>query len=139
VISFQVLGKPATKGSWKIRRGKGKAWLTADNDKERPWADAVAWRGKEAMRGRPLIDEGVEVAILIEVSRPKDPVREFPVGDVDKMARSVLDALTGIVWRDDVLVTSLSVTKRYTEREQGAWIQIVTESEVAARAGEIGG
>lgn len=36
--------------------------------------------------------------------------------DVDKLARSVLDALTGVLYCDDGQVISLTVTKRYSRR-----------------------
>jgi Holliday junction resolvase RusA-like endonuclease len=124
IVSFHALGKPATKGSWKIRRKRGKAFLQADNDREKPWALMVGWAAKEAMAGRPLIDRGVKVSILFDFVRPKNPAREFPTGDVDKLARSTLDALTGTVWTDDVLVVSMDVTKRYVAKDPGAHIYV---------------
>jgi hypothetical protein len=35
--------------------------------------------------------------------------------DLDKYARAVIDALTGLVWRDDGQVTELMSSKRYGE------------------------
>jgi Holliday junction resolvase RusA-like endonuclease len=35
--------------------------------------------------------------------------------DIDKLARSILDALTGLVWRDDGQVVILDVAKRYAD------------------------
>jgi Holliday junction resolvase RusA-like endonuclease len=124
IVSFHALGRPATKGSWKIRRKRGKAFLQADNDREKPWALMVGWAAKEAMAGRLLIDRGVEVSILFDFVRPAKPAREFPTGDVDKLARSTLDALTGTVWTDDVLVVSMDVTKRYVAKDPGAHIYV---------------
>jgi crossover junction endodeoxyribonuclease RusA len=122
--AVHVLGTPATKGSWKIRRRRGKAWLQADNERERPWAENVAWHAKQAWGSRPLVSAGVAVSIVFEMLKPARPVRPFPVGDVDKLARSCLDALTGIVWEDDVLVVELLVGKRYVARDPGAWIRL---------------
>ena len=51
-------------------------------------------------------------------------MRGFPTGDVDKLARSCLDALSGVILKDDVLVVSLDVTKRYTTKEPGAWVYV---------------
>lgn len=47
-------------------------------------------------------------------------------GDVDKLARAVLDALTGIAYEDDSQVCELLVTKRYCLRGEafGAGIRI---------------
>jgi Holliday junction resolvase RusA-like endonuclease len=119
-IIFSVIGKPATKGSWRIRRKRGKAWLSPDNERERPWADVIAWAAKEKMRGSALLEGPLDVAILFEFQKPKKPARPYPTGDVDKLARSALDALTGVLWVDDVQVTRLSVTKRYGAKEPGA-------------------
>jgi Holliday junction resolvase RusA-like endonuclease len=124
IVTIHTLGKPATKGSWKIRRKRGRAFLQADSDREKPWALMVGWAAKEAMAGRPLIDRGVEVSILFDFVRPAKPVREFPTGDVDKLARSCLDALTGTVLEDDVLVVSMDVTKRYVAKDPGAHIYV---------------
>lgn len=58
---------------------------------------------------QPLV---VEVTFYVE--RPKKPTYSYPPrGDVDKLARAVLDACTGIVWDDDSQVTDLSATKDY--------------------------
>jgi Holliday junction resolvase RusA-like endonuclease len=37
-----------------------------------------------------------------------------PNGDIDNFAKSALDALNGIVWTDDRLITQLTATKRYS-------------------------
>lgn len=41
----------------------------------------------------------------------KRPMTKRP--DVDKLGRAVLDALTGIVWRDDCQVIGLQLVKGY--------------------------
>lgn len=113
MVRFAVVGKPATKGSWKIRNRRGKQWLQADNESERPWADAVAWHAKQAMSRMAMFEFGVSVELYFTMSRPKKPANDYPTGDVDKLARSCLDAMTAIVWRDDSQVESLNVTKAY--------------------------
>jgi Holliday junction resolvase RusA-like endonuclease len=45
-------------------------------------------------------------ACLNRLERPKKP-------DLDNVAKAYLDAMNGIVYRDDVQVVSLHVTKRY--------------------------
>jgi crossover junction endodeoxyribonuclease RusA len=130
---FHAPGTPATKGSWRIRRRKGKVWLDSDNKNERPWAATVAWAAKELWRDRPLIDSGVDVSIVFEMLRPAKPARGFPTGDVDKLSRSCLDALTGILWVDDVLVVTLTATKRYVERDPGAWVRFGPHEDRSSR------
>lgn len=127
MTAFFVPGVPATKGSWRPIRGKrGKTVLLPDNAREKPWALAVAWSAKAA-RMRPL-DGAVKVTIHCWFPRPKNPTNPFPArNDVDKLARSTLDALTGIAWQDDQQVVRLVVTKAYVDvgaPEPGAWIEI---------------
>lgn len=43
--------------------------------------------------------------------------------DVDNYAKSILDALNGITWKDDSQIVSLTINKRYGEVE-GAIIEI---------------
>jgi Holliday junction resolvase RusA-like endonuclease len=123
-ISFRVIGIPAKKGSWRIRRGRGKAWLAPMDEKEAQWAALVSWAAKEAMRGAAPAASGVRVSLVFELPKPAKPKRPFPVGDVDKLARSTLDALTGIAIVDDVLVVELKAIKRYAAKEPGAVITI---------------
>ena len=57
----------------------------------------------------------VEVLLHFELARPKSARRLLPSTkpDLDKLARAVLDALTGVVFKDDAQVVDLRVTKRY--------------------------
>jgi Holliday junction resolvase RusA-like endonuclease len=47
--------------------------------------------------------------------RPSAPAYPNVMPDLDKLARAILDALTGIVWRDDAQVVRLDVEKIYHE------------------------
>ncbi len=125
MATFFVPGVPATKGSWKaLRNGK----LRPDNAREKPWALAVAWSAKAARVEQ--VDGPVIVELVCYFPRPKRPTHAFPSrNDVDKLARSTLDALTGIAWRDDQQVVELRVSKAYTgevQRDPGAWVSVRT-------------
>lgn len=113
--SFFVDGVPATKGSWKVNRGK----LRPDNERERPWANAVAWTAKSA--GVKPLTGPVKLTIDLYFPRPKKPTNSFPSkNDVDKLARSAMDAMTGIAWLDDQQVIRLVVGKDYVSRNVGS-------------------
>ncbi len=113
-ISFHVAGTAATKGSWKARRAtSGRLLLRPDNKREKPWSDAVAWSARAAMAGARPTAEPVAVTIVVTVARPETTKLAAPRMDVDKLARSILDAMTGIVYIDDVQVISLSVSKHW--------------------------
>lgn len=119
--SFWVDGIPATKGSWKVTRT---GHLRPDSQRERPWANAVAWTAR-SFGVKPLAG-AVNVTINLFYPRPKKPTHAFPSrNDVDKAARSCLDALTGIAWQDDQQVVCLVVTKAYDAGQgPGAAIKI---------------
>mgnify|MGYP001581809491 CR=1 FL=1 len=124
MISFWVHGKPQTKGSARAFIVKGRAIITNDNPKAKAWQKQIALSAKVA-GARP---SGAAIALKITyfLARPKShydskgrlKVGIFPwptgrVGDIDKMERVVLDALTGIAYRDDSQVVSVDQTKQY--------------------------
>lgn len=83
------------------------------------WREAVATEGRawQAEHGQVLLDEPVGLTAVFHLPKPSSApkwklwARGRP--DVDKLARGVLDALTGVVWVDDSRVVSLHVQKPY--------------------------
>lgn len=77
--------------------------------KVRPFRDAVALAARLAMRGRSPLDGPVSASILFAIRRPKSckqpgylwrPSRP----DIDNLAKSVFDAVRGIVYVDDAKI-----------------------------------
>lgn len=80
------------------------------------------------------LDEALVVQITFYFTRPdthfgtgrnagviKDSAPLYPEktgGDLDKLTRAVLDALTGIVWKDDKRIVTLPVRRRYGPQER---------------------
>lgn len=141
-LSFTVAGTPAPQGSKRyLGRANGKGVMVESSKKVAPWrADVRAAAEKELIDLADLAaaegkaDEGVfwnsplTVHISFRLERPKghwrtgrnahllrDNAPTYPAGkpDVDKLSRAVLDALTGMVWRDDSQVVFLSAAKYY--------------------------
>lgn len=111
--TFWVSGMPETKGSW-VPIGGGR--VRADNPREHAWAEAVGWAAKAAMltARHPQPDSRrYAVALDFTLAAPPDRTRKNR-RDADKLARSCLDAMTGIVWIDDEQVDDLRATKRTT-------------------------
>lgn len=82
-----------------------------------------------------LVDGPLIVTIQVHLLKPKSKPKGhlWPTGrpDVDNYAKLVLDALNGIVWRDDAQVVLLVVSKIYSE-SQGIDLlveRVVTEKE----------
>ena len=128
MIEMLVPGVAATKGSWVVMpNGR----LRADNKAEKAWAKAVGWAAKAAMlaAGERAPFSG-PVRVEIEVSFPRPRTTKFavpPRRDVDKLARSILDALTGVAYEDDGQVSELRVSKAWCKQggEEGACARII--------------
>lgn len=116
--TFTVLGLPATKGSTRsfVNPRTGKVVTKADCQRLPEWTQAVGWAAKAARLTVAPRSVGVSVFALFEFKRPsRAKRRRFPTvrPDGDKLARGLLDALSGIAYFDDSQVVSLSVEKRY--------------------------
>ncbi len=57
--------------------------------------------------------EAVALGVEFIFPRPKKPANQYPPIDLDKLLRTVFDALTGIVIADDKQIVCVEMTKRY--------------------------
>ena len=88
---------------------------------------ALAWKAKAAMRGREPFEGPLAVRMFAMMPiAPSWPQREkdaavagikIPQGkpDIDNIAKAGLDALNGIVWRDDTQIARALIVKEYGE------------------------
>ena len=122
-----VPGVPAPQGS---KRHVGNGVLVESSKRLRPWRATVTAAIVEAGWAHdPILAGPVHVAVQFDLPRPayhygtgrnagvlksRAPLWHDKRGDVDKLSRAVLDALTeaGAI-RDDAQVASLSATKQY--------------------------
>jgi Holliday junction resolvase RusA-like endonuclease len=119
-LAFRVDGVPATKGSWRIVRGRT---LIPDNPGEPAWAQTVAWTARATLRNRLEPDaRRYRVRVLFTLPPVTGRGRKNR-RDLDKLLRSLLDALTGIVWLDDEQVCKADAEKIVSDRP-GADIEI---------------
>lgn len=115
--SFVVYGAPATKGSTVSFMGEGGQVVTrGDCSTLAAWTQAVGWAARAAQL--PLLPAGsaVSVKVTFQFVKPKtQQKRPHPSvkPDADKLARALLDALTGVCYHDDAQVVDLRVTKVY--------------------------
>jgi Holliday junction resolvase RusA-like endonuclease len=145
VVSFDVLGMPTPKGSSRaIATKTGRAVLVpsgSDLNKSRrqTWdanvraAAAIAVGEREAP---PFVQTAIGVWITFRLARPAGhwgknglkpsaPRWPIPKPDLDKLARSTLDALIGVVFDDDSRIVHQTIYKVYAEPgQEGATITI---------------
>lgn len=125
-----VEGKPAPKGSWSpITRG-GKTRFIPSNKNSASWQKKV----KEHCIGyidEPFLKpEAFRIGLSFCFKRPKShfgtgrnsdklkpnaPKYMIKTPDLDKLERSILDAMTGIIYEDDSQVADLISKKRYSD------------------------
>lgn len=153
-IVFEVLGTPAPKGSSRAILMHGRAVnIPGSSDtgkrKIKAWSSAVrevaseivTQRYANADRSGPLfVATALEIEIEFRLTRPtghfgtgkraselKPSAPSYPQGkpDIDKLARTTLDALTGSVIDDDSRIARLGCTKVYAAPgHEGARIRI---------------
>lgn len=113
---FSVLGNPQPKGSARAFVVKGRPVITSANPKAKNWAQDIRTAIQNWPHGVLNVAFNVQLsftfarpASVSEKKRPDHTVKP----DADKLIRTVLDALTGICWKDDAQVTSIQCWKRY--------------------------
>jgi len=136
MIQFRAFGVPQPQGSSRAFVRGGRAHITTANPKLHSWRDVIGWEATRAMVGTDMIDMApVEVRATFILSRPKSAPksRQWPTTkpDSDKLARGLLDAITGVCFRDDSQVIWLTVGKRYAFDGEQPGVE-VTVKEVSA-------
>jgi crossover junction endodeoxyribonuclease RusA len=111
-----VYGLPKAQGSKKAFVVKGRPIIVDTNSKElKVWRYAISTTARNSSF-RMVKDGPVAVTAVFYMPKPKKPLFSKPagrVGDLDKLARSLLDSLTGVAYTDDAQVTTLHVSKEY--------------------------
>jgi Holliday junction resolvase RusA-like endonuclease len=150
MIQIDVRGTPAPKGSSRafVNKKTGRAIVApsgskANKERIASWNSAVREAASDAVgevEAPPFVDRALVVSIVFHMARPsghwgkgKNAGRltpsapPFPRGkpDIDKLARTTLDALTGVVFDDDSRIARLALSKVYAAPgREGATITV---------------
>lgn len=148
VVRFRVRGLPIAQGSAKafIRGNRAIIATGASKGPLGAWRHAVADRASLAFgETTPVMEGPVTVTIAFYLPRPgahfhpansrrpervlRDDAPSWHTGkpDSDKLARSVLDAITAVVVRDDSQVAALHVRKLYEQTDHPVGASIAVE------------
>ena len=122
-LQFTAFGIAQPKGSARafVPKGWKRPIVTSDNPKNKGWQQLVAESASVAIstkrRSFRLIEIQAELEVTFFLPRPKSlkdrMVPHTTKPDLSKLVRSVEDALTGVVWRDDALVVLIIASKGY--------------------------
>lgn len=118
---FTITGiTPAPQGS---KRHVGGGRMVESSAKVRPWREAV--RQEALATGLPITAQPVFLRLSFTFARPKGhrnakgqlrpsaPVDHITRPDLDKLCRSTLDGLTGVLFCDDSQVAFMVASKAY--------------------------
>ena len=129
MIRFIVPGQPQGKGRPRVGKVGNHARLFTPQ-KTVAYEGLVAHAAHAAMAGQPLLEGPVSVLMNIDCQVPaswsQKKQRDALAGritpttkpDIDNVIKAVFDGLNGVVWKDDVQVTVLSVSKVYSATPQ---------------------
>lgn len=158
-LTFTVEGLAQTKGSAKAfvvwahvleavdryrksgKRITPRAFITNDNPNAKEWQESVMDHAIHARRTGPLLKGelfggALVVDLTFYLERPQK-IRSSVVShttrpDVDKLARCVLDGLTGVLYGDDGQVVAMRLAKQYAPIDGKPGVTItVSEATVA--------
>ena len=130
-IEFKVYAKAEPQGSSKAFVIGGKARITSANKKMLPFRQEVTrtalYELAQQNLPQPLFPRGLPVTLTVQCYFVRPPSvkksRLYPAvkPDVDKLARCILDSLTGVAYHDDAQVVELNVHKMYDTKD---WVLI---------------
>ncbi len=112
-IVYSVTGLPVTQGSKAISRSgrmyeTGKGWAG--------WRKAIKEATEQQVELTDTVLGGVRVSLTFRFPRPLKPKYDYPLKDIDKLCRAVLDGMTaGGIIEDDKHVVYLTAYKEYHE------------------------
>lgn len=115
-VCFTVNGQPRAKGSWSAyarKDGRGVVFTQAQTITQ--WQRRVATVARQHRPASWDMAAPMQLEVVFSMPRPKRSKHELHVvkPDLDKLCRTICDALTGSLYDDDSQVFSISARKCY--------------------------
>ena len=126
-ISFTVPGKPQGKGRPRFLRATGRAYTPKETASYENLIKVCAMEALNAYEGQWQLtgyyDLTIDIYFLIPKSRPKEwkelalngEIKPATKPDIDNIVKAFGDALNGIVWKDDQMISNVFTGKLYAE------------------------
>ena len=145
IVCFTVPGEARGQGRPRATV-RGSHASVYEREEDRSYKGLVQFHAMSEMRRQGLTvpaeapDKGYRVSIVVVKAVPRTFTKRRRAAalsgaiaprtkpDLDNIAKIYLDALNGVVWRDDAAVTELTVTKAYGE---------VDKVSIAVRSGDV--
>lgn len=104
-MKITLLGEPLSTGSIYRSSCRGKFPTTYMTNKGKELKESYQWQAKSQYK-KPVTAEPVELTVELFFKTKRK-------SDVDNFSKILLDALSGIVYEDDVQIQKLTTTKNY--------------------------
>jgi Holliday junction resolvase RusA-like endonuclease len=123
-VSFIIPGQPQGKGRPRIVKIGGFSRMATPKETV-AYEGLIALAAQTALAGRPMLDGPVAMRLVLHCQVPASwsgkKQREALAGehmpttkpDADNVLKAVCDGCNGVLWRDDVQVVELTLSKRY--------------------------
>ena len=145
MLTFTVFGVAQSKGSMTayVPRGMKFPIVTESNRKAKAWAQLVAEGASRALGQQlepKILTTPIRVTIAFYLPRPKKyqrrglAVANTKKPDIDRLLRSVLDALTEVLYLDDAQVVEVVAMKRYADVDVAPHVTIRVEETYGTQA-----
>jgi Holliday junction resolvase RusA-like endonuclease len=133
VFEISLLVTPKPKGRPRFTR-KGFAYTPKETrDYENLLSEAIS----KFFSSAPIEDRPLKLELVFYIQKPKSAKRDYPQTrpDLDNLMKAVMDAMNGIVYKDDSLICDISASKRYSVGEpyinvKLSYLDCVVEHEV---------
>ena len=118
MVEFTVRGEPVPQARPRASR-VGNSVGFYESSKTRDFKSYFKFSAALAMRGRELLDEPLKVTLRIFVAKPKSwpksRVQADTKPDLDNFAKAALDAMEGVVYKNDYRIVELQLTKQLSD------------------------
>jgi Holliday junction resolvase RusA-like endonuclease len=138
MLQFHIDAEPVPKGRPKFSQVGG--FMRAYTPKKTSdYESIVRATAQQAMGPTDLLETALGVYLYIRLPIPKSHSKkrkeaclsgqEKPIKkpDIDNLAKSVLDGMNGVIWKDDSQIVSLHVTKVYSS---GSGVDVLVKEEL---------
>lgn len=126
-IAFTIPGEPIPQPRHRAVSigGKARLYLPTKHPVQ-PYKEAVALMARQAHPGEPL-EGALSCRLVFILPRPKGRTRKTRPNpryystarpDVDNLAKAVLDALNGLLFRDDSQIATLMIVKQVANSDE---------------------
>lgn len=125
-IKFKIIGNPVPKGRPRFYKA-GNFVHSYTPKKTRQWEQfvkfqAIHYRPKELWTGAIVMD--LVFWLPRPKSLPKKVINHIKKPDIENLAKSVMDALEGIIYKRDSQIICLVCDKIYSETEYGVDVKL---------------